>query len=141
MRRVCAVDVSELEAALGHLHWLPGGDPGEFAMIDRWPAEMPVEPVFAAVLEQYPGRRRGMTCFSKLTPGQFIEPHFDRHDNHCQTRVHVPITTNPSCVFVEGKLAFHMAAGWAWEIDPTIPHCTGNAGETDRVHLFMNVVQ
>jgi len=141
MRRVCPVDVSGLLAGLHLLDWKPAGDPGTFAMIERWPSALPVQPVFDAVLDNYPGYRRGMTCFSKLTPGQFIEPHFDRHNNDCPIRVHVPITTNPSCVFVEGKTAFYMAAGWAWEINPTIPHCTGNAGAIDRVHLFFNVVQ
>lgn len=141
MKRVCQVDVSGLVSALRLLHWKPAGDLGTFAMVDRWPKDVPTEPVFETVLAEYPGYRRGMTCFSRLVPGQFIEPHFDRHNNHCPIRVHVPILSNPSCIFVEGKCAFRMAPGWAWEINPTIPHCVANGGDSDRIHLFFNVVQ
>ncbi len=59
MRRLCEIDVSGLVGALHLLQWRSGG--GEiFAMIDEWPAIMPVGPVFGAVGVHYPGRVRGM---------------------------------------------------------------------------------
>lgn len=138
MRRVCAVDVSGV--AIGLLDWKPAGDPGTFAKIEHWPEGMGIEPVFDTVLSHYPGHRRATTVFSRLVPGQFFEPHVDKADGHCRKRIHVPIKTNPGVIFVEGGHAFHMAAGWAWEIDPNIVHCTGNGGEIDRIHLFFNMV-
>lgn len=139
MRRVCAVDVSAVIATLHLLDWKPGGDPGTSGPIEDYPPAMPVNAIFGAVAEYYPGRRRGLTCFAKLIPGQFIERHCDRHDGRCRVRVHVPITTNQSCVFLDEKHAYHFGIGWAWEIDPTLPHCVGNAGDTERVHLFFNM--
>ena len=138
MQPVGRVDVSGLKAALDLLRWSPS-EPGAYAMIEKWPSAMPVEPVFEVIAALYPGRRRGMTCFSNLLPGQFIEPHCDRHDSDCEIRVHIPIVTNPSCVFISDNHAFHMAAGWVWEINPSKMHCTGNGGETERVHLFFNM--
>ena len=140
MRRVCPIDVSKIIESLPLLNWKPAGDPGTFAMIEHWSQELPTEPVFDVVLAQYPGRRRGMTCFSKLVSGQFIEPHSDHHDSECTARIHVPIVTNPGCVFIEDKYVFHMAVGWVWEIDPTLPHSTANGGDSDRIHLFFNAV-
>ena len=135
MRRVCEIDVSALIASLHLLDWKGG----TFAMIEHWPSAMPVEPVFEMVEREYPRRHRGMTRFSRMIPGQFIEPHQDGHDGHCKVRIHVPLTTNPGVAFVSGGQAFHMAVGWIWEIDPSLVHCVANSGNTDRVHLFFNM--
>lgn len=136
MRRICAVAVDEIAAALPLIDWKPSTD--GWAMVEDM-AGLPVQPIFDQLAGEYPGRVRGMTCFSRLIPGQFIEPHQDRHDGHCDVRVHIPIITNPGCVFIEGKQAVHMAAGFAWELNPTIRHCTANGGDSDRVHLFFNM--
>lgn len=139
MRRLCEVDVADLIVSLHLLDWKGGGDPETFAMIEHWPPAMPVNSVFETVQKEYPDRHRGMTCFSRMIPGQFIEPHQDNHDGHCKVRIHVPLITNPGVAFVSGKQAFHMAVGWVWEIDPSLVHCVANSGETDRVHLFFNM--
>ena len=138
IRPVFEIDISGLIAALPLTQWRSASG-GTFCMNEDWPADMPVEPVFEAVAAHYPGRRRGMTCFSKLVPGQYLGQHRDRHDNDCDVRIHVPIISNPSCVFVSDGFAAHMAPGWVWEINPGLMHCTGNGGDTDRVHLFFNM--
>ena len=138
MKRLCEIDHLGLLAALPLLQWVSGVR-GECDMIKKWSDAIPVDPVFDAIAAHYPNRTRVRSRFSKLVPGQYIHQHCDRQDNVCDVRVHVPITSNPSCMFVSGDLAFHMTPGWAWEINPGLMHCTGNGGETDRVHLFFNM--
>ncbi len=138
MKRVCPVDVTGLVAALHLLDWKPAGEPGTFSWIDRWPTGMPTG-VFDIITDLYPGRHQSFTVFSKLVSGQVIEPHYERQDSDCKVRIHIPIVTNPSAIFMEGKLAYHMALGWAWEMDPSMPHSVANGGEADRVHLLFNM--
>ena len=109
-------------------------------MIEAYPGDLPVQRIFEVCMALYPGRRRGMTLFSRLVPGQVIPEHLDGHDGHCHTRFHVPLTTNPACVFVVDGEAFHMAVGSAYVIDPTKLHSVANGGTTDRIHLIFNAV-
>ena len=138
-RRLCGIDAWALRQQLDQLVWVSGG-PGIYAMIDKYPADLPVQPIFDRLLGHYLGRRRGMTLFSRLVPGQYIPPHRDGHDGHCKVRIHVPLSTNPACVFVVGGDAFHMAVGSAYVIDPTEVHSAVNGGASDRVHLIFNAV-
>lgn len=144
MRLLCPVDVSAFILHLSTLPWLPGGsDPraGQYAMLS-WPLPLPgVEPFIAAILGQhFPGRRRGVAFLSRLIPGQRIDPHVDGHD-HCDTRVHVPLATNPLAVFITGGVEHHLEVGWAYVIDPSREHSVVNGGRTDRVHLIFNAVR
>ncbi len=135
------VDISGLLEALTKLVWVPGGDgPGQYAMIKRFSPEVEASaaPIIDECLASFPARRRGMTLFSRLIPGQYIAPHTDGHDDHCNTRIHVPLTTNPACVFVNNRSAFHMKPGWAYVINPCLEHLAINGGETDRIHLIFN---
>jgi hypothetical protein len=143
MHRVCVVDAAELAASTRWLNWLPAGDPGTYAMIEF--KDLPVEAARPAldIVEQmadrYPERRLGMLCMSRLVPGQYIPQHEDRHDGKCNIRLHLPIETNPSVVFVNDTQAVHMKVGEIWQIDPTMTHCVANGGGTDRIHLFWNM--
>ena len=128
---------------LARCTWLSGGDPNTFAMISRPEIEsLPVWDIVSQVMDRYlPTKTVGkMICLSRMTPGQVIEPHIDRHDAKCPHRIHVPLQTNESVVFVEEKTALHMRVGHAYEINPTKQHSVVNGGTTDRVHLFWNAV-
>ncbi len=88
--------------------------------------------------EHYPGRVQGLVLVSLVTPGQVITPHTDHDKFHCRTRVHVPLTTDDQCFFVSDEER-HMALGFAWEIDLSIPHGVVHRGIKDRIHLMFNV--
>ena len=100
-----------------------------------WPADQ----VIAQVISFYDKGRRGMTMYSRLIPGQTIPTHIDEHED-CHRRVHIPITTNEKSWFRSGDEVAHFEAGYAYEIDPFIPHSVVNNGKTDRVHLIFNVL-
>ena len=139
-RWLCEVDVAPLVAALPLLEWKPGKR-GTYAMLDACPPGFPIDPVIERVSSLYPDRRRGtMLCFNRLIPRQIIEPHTDAHESRCRYRVHVPIVTNPRALMTIAGEVLHMAAGQAYEMDPTEEHMVLNAGSADRIHVFWNMV-
>ena len=61
-------------------------------------------------------------------------PHFKLYK-----RIHVPIITNPKCLFTVGSKTIHMKPGELWEIDNDNQfHDVINGGEEDRVHLLID---
>jgi hypothetical protein len=76
-----------------------------------------------------------------LTPGSAIKPHSD-HDLGAQfgkARLHVPVTTNPRVEFwLRGELVV-LREGECWYLDLSGTHSVTNGGETDRVHLVLDV--
>jgi len=143
MKRICEVSHHDLATELHRLPWVQEDDTGGFPYIHEhnWPAGIPVEPLFEVVAKHYPDRRRGFSVFGMLVPGQCHTWHMDKEGGKCDIRVHIPIVSNPGCLFIEGNEAFVMTPGWAWEINPLLPHCTGNGGDTNRVHLLFNMVR
>jgi hypothetical protein len=77
----------------------------------------------------------------RLRPGSRIKEHFD-HDLAAEmgsARLHVPITTNPRVEFLLNRTPVTMAPGSAWYLRLSDPHAVYNRGETDRVHLVIDV--
>lgn len=144
MIRVCSVDPAPLVALLPTLDWKPAGERGTFAMIEwqdfPWTVKKEAAALILGISDRLSGHRRGLTCLSRLVPGQYIPQHFDRHDGKCQRRIHMPLVTNPGAVFVSETRAVNMAVGEVWEFNPTLTHCVANAGATDRIHLFWNLI-
>lgn len=55
-------------------------------------------------------------------------------------RFHLPLSTNPGCVFEVGGEEMHIPPGEVWEIDNTGKmHSVRNDGPTDRTHLIIDV--
>lgn len=77
----------------------------------------------------------------KLLSKSDISPHVDKGDFLEKTRrVHVVITTNDECTFVVDGQSLHMSEGQVWEINNTGKiHSVHNRGETDRIHLIVDV--
>jgi quercetin dioxygenase-like cupin family protein len=76
----------------------------------------------------------------KLPAGKSISPHVDSapffKNFH---RVHIPIVTNPQCLFTVGDETIHMKKGEMWEIDnDNKVHSVDNGGADDRVHLLID---
>ena len=96
------------------------------------------ETIDELIAEHFPGKRQGFTLVSLVTPGQTITEHTDHREN-CRTRVHVPLTTDPACVFFTEGQEYHLPVGGAYLIDPTIPHGVIHRGTKRRIHLMFNV--
>ena len=144
-RRLGPFDAGCLRRALGLLAWAPGGRDGDlpvFAMIEQWPDGFPLEACAAEIMARHygPAARRGATFVSRLVPGQEIPRHRDDHDDGSRVRVHVPIVTNDRACMRIGGRRHRLSAGWAYQIDPTVPHAVWNGGPIDRIHVIFNVL-
>ena len=80
--------------------------------------------------------------FLKLAPGAVIREHRDfglsREDG--EVRVHIPILTNPDVDFVLGGRTLALQAGESWYLNFDRPHQVTNRGETERIHLVIDLV-
>ncbi len=82
------------------------------------------------------------TILTRLAPAAEITPHAD--DGHSLRRchrIHVPVVTNPACLFTVGDLTWNMPAGEMWEINNRRIHAVRNDGTAPRVHLILDYVQ
>ncbi len=77
----------------------------------------------------------------KLPAGKSIPSHVDAAPHFkLYSRIHIPIVTNPGCIFTVGRESKHMERGHMWEIDnDNKMHSVSNLGSEDRVHLLVDV--
>ena len=77
----------------------------------------------------------------KLPAGKSIPKHIDSAPHFkLYKRIHIPIVTNPQCLFTVANETIHMKRGEMWEIDnDTKSHSVTNGGAQDRVHLLVDV--
>lgn len=78
----------------------------------------------------------------RLAAGSVIKPHCD-HDlaaEYGRARLHVPVVTNPDVEFVLDGEQVVLGEGECWYLDLSRPHAVANRGETDRIHLVIDVV-
>lgn len=76
----------------------------------------------------------------KLPAGKSIPTHVDSNQFFKKYhRLHIPIQTNPECIFTVGTISKHLQVGEIWEIDnDNKPHSVKNNGQTDRIHLLID---
>lgn len=54
-------------------------------------------------------------------------------------RIHIPIITNPDCIFTVGEESINMKEGEIWEMNnDKKKHSVHNNGDDDRVHLIID---
>lgn len=85
-----------------------------------------------------------VTCarLMRLTPGSVIHEHRD-HDLAAEegwARVHVPVTTNSDVSFHLNGAPVDLMPGEAWYLRLADPHRAANHGQTDRVHLVIDLM-
>jgi hypothetical protein len=104
------------------------------------------EPLIAAI----PGVKHRIRLMRLAPGGGELTRHADITDPDAGTaygrlmRIHIPLRTNPSVMFREWLLdgrtiRVHMQAGEAWYLDTRKPHTAKNGGDTERIHLVMDV--
>lgn len=79
--------------------------------------------------------KTGWRALSCVMPRHSIPQHCD--EAPCAYRAHVPLLTNSRATF-NGE---HLAAGFAYAIDPRVPHEIRNDGVTPRIHFMFDVMQ
>jgi hypothetical protein len=92
-------------------------------------------------LEQKHDGKIGRVFLAKLPANKEITPHADWQEYLmvCR-RNHIAITTNPSVDFSVGDETIHMETGACWEINNSKVHRVVNNGDTDRVHLIIDII-
>jgi quercetin dioxygenase-like cupin family protein len=98
-------------------------------------------PYIKSIVAQFPGECRSVRLL-KLSPGAVIKEHTD--GGLCfeqgEARIHIPITTNPQVAFYLDGERMNLAPGECWYMNFNLPHSIANLGNTDRVHLVMDIV-
>ena len=93
------------------------------------------------VIDSLPGRKNRIR-FLRLRAGGEIFPHSDpvHQIDRSLVRIHVPVRTNPSVEFLVHGVRLQMNPGEAWLVDVRFKHSVRNLGDTDRVHLVIDIV-
>jgi hypothetical protein len=77
---------------------------------------------------------------SKLGPGSKVSPHTDLGEFlESIHRVHIPVVTNENSFYFVGDERVQMKVGEMYEIDNQRVHWVKNDGDTDRVHVIINI--
>lgn len=86
----------------------------------------------------------GGVLITKIPPGGEIKPHDDRgrwHPEFFNTKVYVPIQSNPECVNTCENDSVNMQVGEFWTFDNLRTHSVKNNGKTDRITLIISMRQ
>jgi len=120
------------------LQWVPG-EPWR-SRTDNREAFNLIEPLITQ-LENIHDGKYARTFFAKLPAGEEISAHSDWQEYLlvCR-RHHIPIITNANVDFFVGDETINMAAGEIWEINNSKVHRVVNNGESDRVHLIIDII-
>jgi hypothetical protein len=100
----------------------------------------------AGLMARLQGERLGRVMITRVPPGHRIAPHADigSHPMHYDTiryydRFHVVLQAPDASVFRCADEAVHMAAGECWWFDNSLEHEVWNDGDTDRLHLIIDL--
>ncbi len=113
------------------VHFYDGGRPTEF--MDRYPEMRAIVDWFKCDIDKM--------MFYCATPGTRVHPHRDLAGNLPlgKLRFHIPVFTNPGVEFEVSGAKIRMAEGELWALDTSHVHALRNLGETDRIHLVVQV--
>lgn len=96
---------------------------------------------FKELTDLWPEDRWNEPWFVKVPPHGYLHRHSDGGTK--TVRHHIPISTNPQCTSFlhddEGDHEFHLTVGTVYQIDYSIEHSAVNEGETDRIHMIIDI--
>jgi len=95
-------------------------------------------------LEKLVGGKYAKSLFAKLPANKRIFPHYDQGGPLSTymmliRRFHVVISTNDKVLFRIGNNTKHLKVGECWEINQNMIHEVWNDGDSDRVHLIVDI--
>lgn len=92
-------------------------------------------------LEKLHNGKRGNVLFIKLPAKMSIPKHHDDGDYlMVSRRHHIPILTNQKTTFGVVNEKINMKQGECWEINNAKRHYVDNDGNTDRIHLLIDIM-
>jgi hypothetical protein len=87
------------------------------------------------------GRPAERAMIVRLKAGGKIAEHTDEGlYADATTRFHVPLLTNPAAWMKSGEETAHMERGFLYLFQKHVPHSAENGGDSDRVHLIVDVL-
>ena len=95
-------------------------------------------PYLQSVLETFKTDKHSVRLM-KLTPGSEIKEHRDYDLDDGEVRIHIPVFTNEKVSFFVNKKKVEMKEGECWYLRLSDPHRVINEGESDRIHLVMDL--
>jgi len=97
-------------------------------------------PYIKHILGHFPCNHKSVRLL-RLKPGAVIKEHTDAElcFEQGEARIHVPIITNAQLEFYLDDERVEMQAGSCWYMNFNLPHRINNFGETDRVHLVIDI--
>jgi hypothetical protein len=95
-------------------------------------------PYIETVLDQFKTDKRAVRLM-KLTAGSEIKEHQDYDLDEEEVRIHIPVYTNDKVSFCVNGVEVKMNEGECWYLRLSDPHRVLNAGETDRIHLVIDL--
>lgn len=107
--------------------------------IPKWAAAS--GPIARAVdeIRSITGKRPVSVMVNRLEPGASVGAHIDQEDHG--DRWHLPIVTNSEAFWWDdnGGFAFLQEGVWYGPVPYRIPHRVGNPGDTERIHLVVDL--
>jgi hypothetical protein len=87
-----------------------------------------------------PTARITKLTLAKLFERSQIKEHTDTGNLTAIHRCHLPIWTNPACLFLIDRQAYHFQASTVFELNNQLLHGVANDSDQDRVHLICDVL-
>jgi hypothetical protein len=85
--------------------------------------------------------RVGRATLVNLPANQLVTPHYDKAlYTHVIKRFHIPIITNDRTLFSVDDQHVNMKTGECWRVNNKLLHGVYNFGDTDRVHLMIDII-
>lgn len=100
-----------------------------------------LRPIIFGMMARVSGEHLGGIFITRIPPGEQVAPHADSgwHPEFYNTKLYLPLQTNPECGFHSGGEGVVMRAGDIWRVDNTVEHSVINDGEDDRMTLIVSI--
>ena len=100
-----------------------------------------IHPLIEFILDKINGHKIIRGELVNLLPGVSLVPHIDVYWFHkASRRIHIPITTNSNSMLTFDDRPYHLESGKVYEINNRIMHSGFNFGNTDRIHLILDMM-
>jgi len=122
------------------LMWVPGQEYLPSFLCESEKLFNMVEPLINKMADHYDGKP-GRVTLVNLPSHKLVTPHKDRSIySKVVNRVHIPILTNDDVYFSVDDETLNMKEGQAWEVNNAKLHGAYNLGDSDRVHLMIDII-
>ncbi|PRX32266.1 aspartyl/asparaginyl beta-hydroxylase [Paraburkholderia sp. BL18I3N2] len=116
-------------------------DPHDAIFYPEWYALPQLRPIVFGLMARVEGTRLGGVLITKIPAGKRVLPHADDswHVRHFNTKLYVPLQSNPRCWNRVENEVVSMAPGDVWYFDNTKEHEVVNEGDDDRITLIVSI--